>query len=221
MSYYIGLKEKAIYLRKKGYSIKEIAAKLHIAKSTSSVWLSNITLSNSAQKRLASRKILGQYKSIFIRKEARGKQKVILERASFKMLSTLTLSKELIKLCCALIWWCEGNKNTTSLKFTNSDPTLISNFLYLLRTGFNINESKLRALVHIHQYHDDLVQKQFWSKITRIPLSQFHESYKKPNTGKRYKENYPGCLALVYYDASVAKELEAIYNTFSKLRGVR
>lgn len=137
------------------------------------------------------------------------------------MLSKITLSKSLAKLYCSLIWWCEGNKSTVSLKFTNSDTTLISNFLYLLRYGFDIDESKLRALIHIHQYHDDLAQKKFWSEITKIPLSQFHKSYQKPNTSKRYRENYPGCLALVYYDASVAKELKAIYNTFSKYRGVR
>ncbi len=138
-----------------------------------------------------------------------------------EMLSHIPLSKDLAKLYCSLIWWCEGNKKTTSLKFTNSDTTLISNFLYLLRLGFNINESKLRALVHIHEYHNDSVQKEFWSKITKIPLSQFQRSYKKPNTGKRYRENYPGCIVIVYYDSSVAKELEAIYNVFSKQRGVR
>lgn len=220
MSYSIDIKERAIKLRRRGFSIKEIAAKLHIAQSTSSAWLSDITLSNTAQKRLVRRKILGQYKSILISKKAREEQRKALEETSRSMLSTLPQSRELMKLCCALVWWCEGNKNTTSVKFTNSDTTLISNFLYFLRVGFNINESKLRALVHIHQYHNDLEQKKFWSQITKIPLSQFHRSYEKPNTGKRSRENYPGCLALVYYDASVAKELKAIYNTFSELRGV-
>lgn len=221
MSYSIDIKEKAFKLRKQGFSIKEIASKLCIAQSTSSAWLSDITLSNTAQKRLAQRKILGQYKSILVSKKNREERRKILEKSSLSMLSTLPQSQELMKLCCALVWWCEGNKNTGSVKFTNSDATLISNFLYFLRSGFKINESKLRALVHIHQYHNDLVQKRFWSQITKIPLSQFHKSYQKPNTGKRFKENYPGCLALVYYDASVAKELKAIYNTFSQLRGVR
>ncbi len=220
MPYQIEIKEKAVNLRKRGYSIKEIAFKLHISASTSSEWLSGIVLSSMAQKRLARRKILGQYKSIFIRKKIREQQKVILEEEAFKLLSTIPVSHNLAKVYCSLIWWCEGAKNTTSVKFANSDPTLISNFLYLLRSGFKIDESKLRALVHIHEYHNDKTQKQFWSKVTNIPLTQFHRSYLKPNTRKRIKENYPGCLGLVYYDARVAKELEAIYNTFSKLRGV-
>lgn len=220
MAYQIEVKEKAANLRKKGYSIKEIARLLNIAKSTSSTWLGNISLSLKAQNRLKSRRILGQYKSMVIARKKREKQQLMLAVEAKKLLSKIMPTPEIYKLCCALLFWCEGNKNTTSLKFTNSDPTLISNFLYLLRSGFNIYESKLRALVHIHEYHNDFTQKKFWSEITKIPLSQFHRSYKKPNTGKRYKKNYPGCLSLVYYDASVAKELEAIYNTFSKPRGV-
>ena len=221
MAYKIEIKDKAINLRKQGYSIKEIAKLLSIAKSTSSAWLGNILLSPKAQKRLKSRRILGQYKSMEIARQKREKQQLILTDEANKLLTKIVLTPDIYKLCCALLFWCEGNKNTTSLKFTNSDPILISNFLYLLRAGFNIDESKLRALVHIHEYHDDLSQKKFWSEITKIPLSQFHRSYKKPNTGKRYKDNYPGCLGLVYYDASVAKELKAVYNSFSKLRGVR
>lgn len=80
---------------------------------------------------------------------------------------------------------------------------------------------KLRVLVRIHKYHDDETQKKYWSQITGIPLRQFHKSYKKSSTGSRSKENYPGCIALTYYDVRVAKELEAIYNAFTLVnRGV-
>ncbi|MCL4367495.1 helix-turn-helix domain-containing protein [Patescibacteria group bacterium] len=217
MPYSIQIRHKAITLRKRGFSIKEIAAKLQIAQSTSSLWLSHIALSKNAQKRLASRRILGQYKSIQIKKIVKDNQRKMMEKYSLEILSRLSPSKEFMKLCCALVWWCEGNKDTKSVKFTSSDTTLIRNFLYFLRSGFDIDETKFRALVHIHKYHNDLAQKKFWSEITKIPLAQFYNSYRKPNTGRRFKENYPGCLAVAYYDAKIAKELEALYNTFSKL----
>jgi orotate phosphoribosyltransferase-like protein len=51
-------KEKAIKLRKNGYSLKEISEKLNIAKSTASVWLRNIKLTQKAKKRLKKRKLL-------------------------------------------------------------------------------------------------------------------------------------------------------------------
>ena len=119
------------------------------------------------------------------------------------------------------MWWCEGNKNSSFLRFTSSDVTLIKNYLSLLREGFTLDESKFRVLVHLHAYHNNDIQKKFWSKITRIPLSQFNKSFQKVNTGKRTRKDYPGCIALTYYDVRIAKELEALYNEFTKFRGVR
>lgn len=221
MSHSILIKTEAINLRRKGFSLNEIAEKIHISKSTLSEWLSLIELSPSAQKRLADKQILGQYKSVLLKRERTEKQKKLLQELASKNIEKITFEKELLKLFCALVWWCEGNKDTSMVRFTNSDKTLIENFLYLLRSGFEINESKLRALVHIHAYHNDKRQKKYWSEITKIPLSQFHSSFQKTNTSIRTKTGYAGCVAISYYDAKIAKELEAIYNAFTIHRGVR
>lgn len=220
MPYSIDVKEKAISLRKRGYSIKEVAKILGIAQSTSSLWLNNILLSTKAQERLKERRILGQYKSIQIARKRRMLQQLILTNEANELLSRILITPEIHKLCCALIFWCEGAKDSRLVKFTNSDPSLIKLFLDLLRIGFNINESKLRILMHLHEYHIEEKQKIFWKKITEIPFSQFHRSYLKPNTGKRKRLNYPGCVSVSYYDAKVAKELATIYNAFAH-RGVR
>lgn len=216
----IEVKTKAITLRKRGYSLNEISEKLHIAKSTASTWLSNINLSNVAKNRLEKKQILGQYKTMLIRKKLREKLNKERDKVALKLLSKIGESKELYKLCCALLWWCEGSKNSTSVRFTNSDPTLIKNFLTSIRLGFKLDESRFRAVIHIHSYHIDKKQKLFWSNITNIPLQQFWKSYRKPNTGKRRKNNYPGCISITYYNSKIARELEAIYNMYSKIRGV-
>ncbi len=221
MAYQIEIKERAIELRRHGYSLKEIAELLKIAKSTTSVWLANITLSVSAQKRLAQKQILGQYKTVLLKRKLRESRRKEEEAKASEVLKNLSLSKEYIRLCCVLMWWCEGNKNSSFLRFTSSDVTLIKNFLFLLRKGFVLDESKFRILIHLHTYHDDYTQKRFWSQVTGIPINQFHKSFQKINTGKRTKENYPGCIALTYYDVRIAKELEALYNVFTKSRGVR
>lgn len=220
MAYQIEVKEKAVYLRKQGYSIKEIAKILNIAKGTSSMWLSDILLSSKAQERLKKRRILGQYKSMDIAHKKREIQQLILTNKAKKLLSKVLITPEICKLCCALLFWCEGEKNTSLVKFTNSDPSLIKLFLNLLRKGFDIEESKLRILMHLHEYHIEKKQKNFWKKITKIPLKQFHRSYLKPHTSKRKHLNYPGCVSVSYYDAKVAKELATIYNVFVQ-RGVR
>lgn len=220
MAYSIAIKQKAIALRKEGLSLREIVNELNIAKSTASEWLSPIELSPTAQARLKEKQILGQYKTVLLKKEYKEQQRQIARKMAKDILQSIQLSKTFFKLCCALVWWCEGNKDTTQLTFTNSDPSLVKCFLFLLRGGFTIDESKFRILIHLHDYHEDEKQKHFWSEITNIPQSQFYKSYLKPHTAVRKHENYQGCIAISYYDAKIAKELEAIYNAFSESGGV-
>lgn len=217
MSYSLAVKEEALSLRMQGYSVKEIARKLNIAVGTSSFWVGSIELDEKAQSRLLKRKILGQYKAIQTAKMKRKAIKEELDHKSRVALSKLILDKTLCKLLCSIFFWTEGGKFTDSyLYFMNSDPKMIEVFMKLLRRSFDLDEKKLRALVHIHNYHNDQEVKVFWSKLTKIPLSQFNKSYLKQNTKKRIRDGYQGCLRIRYYDSKIALELRSIYNAFAQ-----
>lgn len=212
------IKEKATILRKQGFSLREISENLHISKSTASVWVAKIRLDLKAEQRLKNLGILGQYKTILVREKKREKLLKEFETNAKNDLLKLNRTKEQYKIMCSIMFWCEGSKNSSSgVKFTNSDPMMIKAFLYLLKKSFIIDNKKLRALVHLHQYHDENKQIKFWSDITGIPRAQFNKSYHKPNTGKRTKEDYQGCIAISYFDVKVARELTAYYKNFQFL----
>jgi len=220
MPYSLELKKQAISLRKKGFSLKEVSEKLDIAKSTASVWLQNIDLNPKAQKRLEDHQILGQYKSRLIKKAQRENLIKKYQINACQEIFEINFNKNVYKLLCSFLYWCEGAKlNSTHVRFVNSDPKMIKIFLTLLRKSFEVEEEKFRALIHLHDYHNEKKQKRFWSKITKIPFRQFNRSYRKPNTKKRIRNNYPGCLAIYYYDHRIAKELAALYNSFVKYLG--
>jgi transposase-like protein len=216
MPYSLEFKQKAVNLRQKGYSIKEVSKILGIAKSTSSLWLRNIKLSKKAQDRLAKRGILGQHKSRRTNRKKREQRKqeyILWAKSRLKFLPT---SKTALQAYCSILYWAEGGKFTDNhLEFTNSDPLMIGLFLRLLRKGFGIDESKLRANVHIHEYHKDAKQKGFWSKASNIPLEQFNKSYRKPHTKKRIRNNYPGCVRICYYSADTARKIQALYQNLT------
>lgn len=170
---------------------------------------------------LLKKQALGQYKATLSRRNAKESLEKERLKKAIRSIKSIYFSKEILKLCCALMWWCEGEKTLKYVKFVSSDTTLVANFLNMFRSGFQLEESKFRALIHLHDYHNDQSQKNFWSEITKIPLSQFHKSYQKKSSHVRKKENYPGCIAITYYDAKIAKKLAAIYNAFSISRGVR
>jgi hypothetical protein len=211
------IKEKAIKLRKTGYSLKEIADKLKISKSTASLWMTNISLNTQAQERLKKRITFGQYKSKLAKLNHKNKLIKSFQKIAAQDFKNIPKNPSLYRLLCSLLFWCEGTKNnTTQIKFTNSDPNLIKYFLFLFRNGFQIDEGKFRAIIHLHNYHNEQKQITYWSKITKIPKKQFYKSYNKPNTGKRIKLDYQGCIAVNYYDARLAKTLWAYYKEAGK-----
>lgn len=215
------IKKRAIYLRLKGYSIKEVASKLGISKSTSSLWLRNIKLDSKAQQRLKKRDLFGRYKTSLRWQEKRIQETKKYKHEALKVIKRIKINSHHTQLYCALLFWCEGGKSGKDggVRLSNSDPTLIKTFLNLFRKSFIINEKKFRVLMHLHGYHDEKQQKKYWSKITKIPEVQFQKTFHKPHTKKRIRENYQGCISVVYYDTKIEKRLSALYNIFSEYLG--
>ncbi|MBU1083026.1 helix-turn-helix domain-containing protein [Patescibacteria group bacterium] len=214
------IKEQAIVLRKKGYSLKEIAEKLSVAKSTVSLWTRDIKMSKSALKRLESKVkkavIISAQRHIAV---TNAEREYFFRKAAKLLDKNLdTISKDEAKLYTALLYWCEGTKSTDNLiKFANSDPKLVKFFLTVFRRGFDLQLKKFRAMMHLHEYHIENRQIKFWAKITGIPTKQFYRSYQKPHTGKRIKPDYPGCITINYYDKIVAREIFGLIKAFGQI----
>lgn len=218
MSHSPEIKKLARKMRKNGDSIIVIAKKLTLAKSTVSLWVRNIGLPIEIHSLLKENSKNGAKKGLEMIRIRRQLANFKIVKNAEKLVSNTELKdKKLLKLFAAMIFWCEGTKRPlSSLCLANSDPFLIQTFLYCLRKGFNIDEKKMRALLHLHDYHDEKKQLIFWSEITKIPLNQFNRSYQKKNTKIRKRENYPGCISVRYNDARLARKLNAIYHAFSK-----
>ncbi|MBN2197952.1 helix-turn-helix domain-containing protein [Candidatus Wolfebacteria bacterium] len=214
MAYPINIKEKIISFRKKGYSLNEIHKKFGISKSTISGWVNNIVLNSRAKSRLLKKIKLGQFISAENKKRKTKELSQLYLKNSIYEVSRLNLNQNLAKIICSLIYYCEGTKDVRSgVCFMNSDSELIKTFLKLFRSSFNVDENKFRICLHLHKYHNPKKQINFWSKETRIPISQFIKSYLKQNTAKRSKKGYNGCASIRYHDALVAK-LNSIAKAF-------
>lgn len=213
-------KLKAIELRKRGYSVNEIIKKLGVAKGSVSVWVRNVELSKRARSRLLTRIKLGQLISAESkRKKTQEILDLYLKRAGNE-LSQKKFDKIYKKIICSLLYWCEGAKDHYGgVDFANSDSKLVKIFLKFFREGFNIDEEKFRVCLHLHKYHNPKKQLNFWSKVTDISKKQFIKPYFKPNTGKRIRENYPGCINIKYRNNNTARELLMTAQAFFKKFG--
>ncbi len=213
------LKNKALTLRKKGYSFKEISLVLNISKSSCSIWCKNLTLSNRAKKRLEKLLLTGQRRGQ-LKNRQKAQARFLEINNSVKLeLSNLILPSTFLKLLCSMLYWGEGSKNQHRVAFTNSDPLMVKFFLTLFRKCFLPDENRFQASLHLHSYHDRNTMLNFWSKITNIAKEKI-SVYNKESAGLFKKEGYKGCISIRYNDASIYRRLEAYYTIFARNMGV-
>ena len=210
------VKDQAILLRQKGYSLKEISQIVHVSKSTTSIWVRQVSVSPSGITRMADNKELKRYKMSLKWQQVRADKKLYYRNLALPIVQNIRYSQPINKLLCAILFWAEGSKTIDRIAFTNSDPRMIQSFLRLLRASYDLDETKFSVSAHLHEYHNQDIILNFWANTTNIPLTQFIRPYIKPHTGKNIHAGYKGCITIRYYDRKIAYELEAIYNVFSE-----
>lgn len=203
-------KKKAVALRRRGYSFREISEILNVSKSTASLWTRDVKLSKRAHKRIEELSIKGRRKANNTNWQKRITEDEAILGEVEKYFADKKFSGLDLRIACALLYWCEGSKGN-KMTFTNSDPEMIKFYLTILRSAFVIDEKKFRVVVHLHSYHNMEKQLSFWSHITSIPLTQFTKPFLKKNTGINKKPGYQGCINIVYYNNRIKKELTYIY----------
>jgi len=61
----------------------------------------------------------------------------------------------------SFLYWAEGSKGVGVLNFANIDPQMCLIFIISLRNCYNLDESKFRIRLHLHQYHNEQEAKLF------------------------------------------------------------
>ncbi len=196
--------------------MNEISAQVGVAKSSVSLWVRNLPLSPQALARIASLQTAGQRASQKVNLEKTRKNLLIAKEEAVTIVERIVITPDLALLTCALLYWCEGakDKNDQTFTFSNSDPELVRAFMKLMRNGLTLDERKLRVRIHLHEYHNELSMKKFWSEVTGIPMEQFSKPYWKPHTAKTIKDGYPGCVHIEYYDVKIARKIYATARAF-------
>jgi hypothetical protein len=173
-------KQKAIVLRKKGYSYSQIKEKLGINKSTLSGWLYDMPLPEERIRELRdfSPKRIERYRNT-MRVKRDEKNKIVYQKIAQKIGN---ISDREFLISGLFLYWAEGSKTKKfSIGLTNTNPAMLVLFIRWLQF-FDVPKSKLK--IHLHLYSDMDIKKQinFWSKTLDLPISQFRKPYIKKTT---------------------------------------
>lgn len=171
----------AVSLRKQGRTYGEIIKLLKVPKGTVCSWLKDVKLSKSLKKQILERskekwrKNIITYNKVYAKirsREAAEIRKRFQEKASKEIKE---LSKRDLKLIGAALYWAEGNiKNRNRLQFGNSNPLMIGIAMRFFREICNIPKDRIKARIHIYPGINYRKALNFWSRITRLPKSNFY-----------------------------------------------
>jgi hypothetical protein len=106
----------------------------------------------------------------------------------------------------------EGAKRDGALRFANSDPRMIF-FCCWLRWFFEIDESRLRVRLYLHEGLDLAASVAYWSSVTAIPGSQFGKPYRAvPDPTIRHTKHVHGCATVSYSCSTTHRSIMGLVN---------
>lgn len=199
-------KQKAIKLREKGESIKQIARILGVSKSSVSVWVREVPISLRQREKLflnsQSLEVVEKRRNSRIKNE-KAKRQIIIDKAC-KDIKAISVSE--LKIIGIIFYWAEGGKTKRGLvRVANSDPNVIKIMMRFFREVCEVKELKFRGHIHTHSHLNIQNSLNYWSDITSIPISQFHKTYAKPSIASKGKrDSLPfGTLDVIICDTNL------------------
>lgn len=176
--------------RAEGWTLADIAADLGVSKSSVSLWVRDVEFEPRTRARARRR----EPNALQQRKAAEIEQLLAEGRERIGRLS----DRDLLIAGTAL-YAGEGSKNDRDLRFSNSDPRMVALFCAWLRRFFDVDESRLRVRLYLHEGLDVDAAVAFWSALTAIPAHQFGRVYRaRPDPSIRKAKHEYGCIGVVY-----------------------
>lgn len=170
-------KSEAIRMRKEGASYSQIRQKVSVSKSTLSLWLRGLPLSNERINQLRSHSAVRIERYRETRRKTRESRWATVRECFAKEFPRFT-DRELL-IAGLFLYWGEGGKTKlTTTTVSNTDPAML---VFFIRWLALLQVPKDRLRVHVHLYADMDVKKEleYWSKELDLPQSSFRKPYIK------------------------------------------
>lgn len=183
-------RDQARELRRAGNSIKYIARTLRVAKSSVSLWVRSIELSQKQKSRLSENGV--RFEVIERRRQTRlgNTTRVRNEIMHLAGKNLGRLTKRDLLIAGIGLYWGEGGKTLKGMaRIANSDPDVIRIMMRFFREICRVPESKFRAQVHTFSHLKAAQAEAYWSKVSGVPCAQFYKTYVKPSIASKSKKD--------------------------------
>lgn len=197
-------RQRALALRSKGYTYREIIDEVSIAKSTLAGWVKNVFPPDTEKKirEIAAKKYRekinewSKYRSNKLLEESRQEQ----EKYSKKV---WPLSKKDLFLVGTSLYWAEGGKtNRWSFTFYNSDPGINQVMMRYLHEVCEIKNNSIKIQLVLQPNIEEISAKKYWAEVLHLDINNnFNRasySLSSASKGKRPKNRLPYGTVQIY-----------------------
>lgn len=183
---------RACELRAQAWTLQQIADDLGVAKSSVSLWVRDVAFVARPSSRTAA-----QLRGPHVLQ--RRKQQEIEQLLADGRQRIGRLSDRDLLIAGIALYAGEGAKTDGQVKFSNSDARQVDFFCHWLRRFFDVDESRLRVWLYLHEHLDLDATISFWSAVTGIPSTQFGKPYRAvPDPSIRTTKHVNGCVGVAY-----------------------
>jgi predicted transcriptional regulator len=197
-------RQRARELRARAWTLQEIADELGVAKSSVSLWVRDVEFDPARRRSAATgRRPRGTDHPLRQRKLAE------IERLRVEGLERVgTLSDREFLMAGLGLYAGDGSKKDGEVKLSNSSEVIVGFFCRWLRRFFEVEESRLRVRLYLHQGLDLAAAVSYWSRVTAVPPDQFGAPYRAvPDASIRHNKHRHGCAHVSYGCTRTQREI--------------
>lgn len=165
------VREKARELRATGHAVHDIAKLLNVSKSSVSIWVRDIILTDAQIEHL--KKTKARYGAQ--NKGAQTNRAKFLEvRKQYQEQGRIAARQgRPLHMAGCMLYWAEGAKQKNDVLFVNSDPNMMLMFMRFLREELHVSDEECAIRIHCHSQDRDvqIAAETYWLNLLRLSRS--------------------------------------------------
>ncbi len=179
---------RALQLRMLGRSYTEIQKEVKVSKSTLSLWLRDVVISDEAKSRLERRERAGAMKALLRRNKLQTHlARKRAEASKLRGLSSIPrMNQRDLRIVGAVLYWAEGYKRLSVkdgkertwhvISFVNADPNMIRTFIHFLTSTLEVPLARIRLVMRLYPHINEKMARMYWTRVTKLPETCFKKT---------------------------------------------
>ncbi|MCA9362524.1 hypothetical protein KC906_04050 [Candidatus Kaiserbacteria bacterium] len=171
--------EQALGLRKRGFTLEEIAKYCEISKSTASKWLQNKAFSAHVTRQNKKRAGTENAKRLQLVNKARGGERIARYREAARSAEVeyKHYKKDALFTAGLTLYLCLGDLvNERTIRISSAQMEVHRMFIRFALEYLGVEKKQFRIWLQLYGGHSEAVCMKKWQRLTSLPYVQFYKS---------------------------------------------